>query len=366
MGTIAENLQILVDCKADIKAAIEEKEIAVGESALSTYGDKIRRISQVSVGLLDRWVSNNGYPFVVEGLLSMFEQGEIANNDPTYTWGQLIGDETFTGREGALFIRPNYPITVPVTSSLRQRGSLFYIGGMCDFSLIVDGYQYFRYNVRMIRCDIRDFPAMTTARAMFQKCNRLLIGDINLPVVTNIQETYANCNNIEMVSMNLPANVPLHAIALFSECYKLRIINFTSSNNNEIMLWNNNPATDTGQLSHVFRDNNKLNTINGIINVSECKYGFLFVFYRCYELVSVRIKGICSTSGGNGLYLQHCRNLDTDSIIYLLNNTLPIVETSPSTTLPLHTSRQALLNTPEGMAAIAAAVANGFTITFTT
>ena len=44
MGTIVQKLQNIVNSKADIKAAIEEKGVTVGDTVLSEYGDKIREI----------------------------------------------------------------------------------------------------------------------------------------------------------------------------------------------------------------------------------------------------------------------------------------------------------------------------------
>ena len=51
--TIADNLQTLIDCKADMKAAIEEKGVTVS-GGLSTYADAIRDITKyVDAGGLD-------------------------------------------------------------------------------------------------------------------------------------------------------------------------------------------------------------------------------------------------------------------------------------------------------------------------
>ena len=44
MGTLAEKLQRVLDSKADIKDAIEENGVPVGDSVLADYGDKIRMI----------------------------------------------------------------------------------------------------------------------------------------------------------------------------------------------------------------------------------------------------------------------------------------------------------------------------------
>lgn len=44
MGTIAQKLQNIIDSKADIKSAIEECGVPVGDTVLREYADKIRTI----------------------------------------------------------------------------------------------------------------------------------------------------------------------------------------------------------------------------------------------------------------------------------------------------------------------------------
>ena len=45
MGTTAQKLQAILDSKADIKSAIESKDVEVGNAPLDEYGDKIRSIN---------------------------------------------------------------------------------------------------------------------------------------------------------------------------------------------------------------------------------------------------------------------------------------------------------------------------------
>lgn len=57
--TIADNLQTLINCKADMKSAIEERGVTVS-GGLSTYADAIRQIegSDVSIEGFDWWFPN--------------------------------------------------------------------------------------------------------------------------------------------------------------------------------------------------------------------------------------------------------------------------------------------------------------------
>lgn len=45
MGTVAQKLQAIINSKADINAAIESKDVTVGDAPLAEYGDKIRSIN---------------------------------------------------------------------------------------------------------------------------------------------------------------------------------------------------------------------------------------------------------------------------------------------------------------------------------
>lgn len=49
MGTIADNLQIIAQCKEDIKDAIESKGVSVGDIPFTNYADKIGEIGDVSI-----------------------------------------------------------------------------------------------------------------------------------------------------------------------------------------------------------------------------------------------------------------------------------------------------------------------------
>ena len=48
MGTTADKLQAILNSKADIKSAIESKNVVVGDAPLDEYADKIRSIDDKS------------------------------------------------------------------------------------------------------------------------------------------------------------------------------------------------------------------------------------------------------------------------------------------------------------------------------
>ena len=101
--TIADNLQTLIDCKADMKSAIEERGVTVS-GGLSTYADAIREIeiSNVSIDGFDWWFPNGtcfyGSAFVNAPLFDtsnfisfkyMFEDCENLLNVPAYNTSKV-------------------------------------------------------------------------------------------------------------------------------------------------------------------------------------------------------------------------------------------------------------------------------------
>lgn len=81
MGTTAAKLQAILDSKADIKAAIEEKGVTVGDAVLADYGDKIREIQTGSdtsttsesycVGRWPHWEEDESTAVRVDGDVSV-------------------------------------------------------------------------------------------------------------------------------------------------------------------------------------------------------------------------------------------------------------------------------------------------------
>lgn len=78
MGTVAQKLQAIIDSKADIKAAIESKDVTVGNAPLDEYGDKIRSINSRTttsqsycVGRWPAWEMNDQTATRVDGDISL-------------------------------------------------------------------------------------------------------------------------------------------------------------------------------------------------------------------------------------------------------------------------------------------------------
>ena len=78
MGTVAQKLQAIIDSKADIKAAIESKDVTVGDAPLDEYGDKIRSINSKAttsqrycVGRWPAWEMNDPTATRVDGDISL-------------------------------------------------------------------------------------------------------------------------------------------------------------------------------------------------------------------------------------------------------------------------------------------------------
>ena len=78
MATIKAKLRRILESKADIKAAIEENDVPVGNAKLSDYGDKIRQITSKAttsnkycVGRWESWATMNPDAMRVDGDVSL-------------------------------------------------------------------------------------------------------------------------------------------------------------------------------------------------------------------------------------------------------------------------------------------------------
>ena len=97
MATVAENLQTIIDIKSDIKTAIENKGITVGDTSFSEYAGKIDSISQN----VSSWTLPTGVRF--QGT-TVTEMPKIYY-DNLYSGAQLFYNcanlTTFNGIEGS-------------------------------------------------------------------------------------------------------------------------------------------------------------------------------------------------------------------------------------------------------------------------
>lgn len=78
MGTTADKLQAILNSKADIKSAIESKNVVVGDAPLDEYADKIRSIDDKAttsqsycVGRWPSWAENDADAVRVDGDVSL-------------------------------------------------------------------------------------------------------------------------------------------------------------------------------------------------------------------------------------------------------------------------------------------------------
>ena len=78
MGTTAQKLQAILDSKADIKSAIEENYVEVGNAPLDEYADKIRQIrgtettsQSYCIGRWPTWAENNEEATRVDGSVAL-------------------------------------------------------------------------------------------------------------------------------------------------------------------------------------------------------------------------------------------------------------------------------------------------------
>lgn len=159
--TIADNLQTLIDCKADMKSAIESKGVTVS-GGLSTYADAIREIEH-----------NNNVIEIDNTIRFGFSQFEIA---PMF-------DTSEFSRMNRMFEHCNSLKDVP----------------LYDTSRVTDMSYMFYDCQSLITVPLFDTSRVTDMSCMFADCHRLTsVPQFNTSRVTNMYQMFCGSDIIQL------------------------------------------------------------------------------------------------------------------------------------------------------------------------
>ena len=173
MATIAENLQTIIDIKADIKTAIENKGVTVGDSSFADYPTLINNIPQENTG-------GGG--------------GTIPAKIDVKEYGIKLGHSTFTEI-------PN-----------------FY-----DFSNVTD-MSYMFYECRSLQIHSLDTSKVTNMKDMFASCASLTtIPQLDTSNVTDISRMFYYCSKLQSIPLLDTSNATKFS-EMFNYCTKLTTI----------------------------------------------------------------------------------------------------------------------------------------------
>lgn len=187
--SIANEIQRLQDAKADIKAAIEEKGVEVGNGTIDTYAEKIGEISGGDEGSYQQ-----GYE---DGKKSEYDtfwdtfQDYGKRTDYTSGFGQYFNDKTF---------KPKYQIKPTIASSMFTRSGITKMTSeQIDFSNCTGSFY-----ACFMQSDIEELPIINISKASgihnaFYDCKKLrYIEKIILSdKVQNYNYTFDNCPALE-------------------------------------------------------------------------------------------------------------------------------------------------------------------------
>ena len=185
MATIAENLQTIIDIKADIKTAIENKGVTVGDASFSEYAGKINSI--VGSGTA-AWALPDGTKFA-NSTATTFP--ELHFNNLTETYGMFQDCENLT--------------SVPLfnTSNVTNMNGMFY--GCKNLTSV----------------PLFDTSSTIGMRSMFSGCTLIeSIPQFDTSKVQSIMYFCDNCTNLTTIPLLDFSSVNCFTVG-FSECTSL-------------------------------------------------------------------------------------------------------------------------------------------------
>lgn len=298
MGTIADKLVHLAECKADIKDAIEAQGVAVGDAVLADYADKISQIeggggasgwqphpdwynikavydADVQEGYNKRYIyllpDTSNDIALTGGDAYKTSDGAFYTSNVTHTWDRAHDKPCSDGYKTRWVIVYNTSRDVAINH--RSVPSMWLYLGDCNVTLLTAG-QYGVSNrlLAAIQCD--DGGATANASAVgaeaFYECRSLVLVEIP-PGVTSIGSVaFRYCSSLEYVK--LPHSVTSIVSGAFRDCYCLHSVNFPAA-----------VTAITESLFNLCYSLHRVSIPDGVTSIG------VSAFYDCYNLSSVYI-----------------------------------------------------------------------------
>lgn len=191
--TTAENLNRIIKAKSDIKQAIENKGVTVGDMTIDGYAEKIYEIS-------GKWIMPNGTQFYLS---------------------------TFTEFDAALVVVSN---NTDMSYMFSQCHNLTNINGLetWDVSKVTDMSNMFEHSELIEFLDLSgwDISNVTDIRGMFRGCKKLNtikgIENLNTSNVTEMRFVFANCEYLRKIDLsNWDTSKVTNMRNMFEQCTRL-------------------------------------------------------------------------------------------------------------------------------------------------
>ena len=297
MTTIAENITRIQQAKTNIKAAIEEKGVEVGQGTIDTYAEKIAQIPSGGSGV--DW-SELGYsdrpPTIDEG----YEYAlEIKNN-----WN-ASGREYIHTDDNKLLFFPTVDLSNYQVFRLANSSHLIYVGNL-NTSNITSCYYAFRNCYALQKIESIDTSNVTTTYYMFGNCYSLQeVPALNTSNVTEASYMFYNCSSIKTIPQ-LDLNNATRTDYMFANCSKLASVpNLDTSKN-----------TNTNQM---FASCGFLETAPEMNTALVTNWGAMFNY--CSSLKNVPVYNMSSATGLTNVF-ANCNSLTDESLYNIIESLL--------------------------------------------
>lgn len=181
--TIADNLQTLIDCKADMKAAIEEKGVTVS-GGLSTYADAIDNIQ----------------PMIIKGTMVVYEGFRVRayTDDVIYDFDNIVNGTDLLNNNISSVKCTECPTRDPYpdASDLAETKTI----EIFNTKKLNNATNLFKDNKFLTKVTTTDTPSLVNATGMFQGCVSLTtVNGLNTSNVTNATDMFNGCASLEVL-----------------------------------------------------------------------------------------------------------------------------------------------------------------------
>lgn len=252
--TIAENLNRILEAKADIKQAIENKGVTVGNIMIDGYAEKINEIPQEVIGS-GKWVIPDGTKFK-DSTFSVIdtENMDVSNVtkmnyffygcDNVKSFSVSSWDTSKVTTMENMFMGTNVSsldLSTWNTSSLNNIGGMFAVNNTLK-------------NVNVTGWDTSKVTDMSGVFSLCQNLNTISgYEKWDTSNVTDMNGVFGSCNDITSLDLtNWDTSNVTDISGMFKECYRLTTINGIND-------WDTSKVTT---MFKVFADSHKLENID--------------------------------------------------------------------------------------------------------
>ena len=323
MATIAENLQTIIDIKADIKTAIENKGVTVGDSSFTDYPTLINNIPQENTGgditLTNIDITTNGTYTAPdgEGYKTINVDVPTGGNTTTYSYKTPTADieglkALGWDDESIGYFRDNN-----LCYDWQKDNYIVTDGNKELYGVItIDNISSHKSDPNFVYCPMIDTSNMTDMRYMFNGCSSLQsIPLLNTSNVKNMTQMFANCSSLQSIPLLNTSDVTTME-SIFYICNSLTAIPMLDTSNVTGMRYmfykcsslTAIPMLDTSNATSMESMFNGCSSLQSIPQFDTTKVTNMeYMFYGCTKLQSLPLLD-CGNITNMNSFLGHSYN----------------------------------------------------------